>query len=96
MTTSTLCSATAFLLLLIAAAIVLRRRGTSWRGMLRPPAARPRRLRVVETLALDPKRRVLLIDCAGREIAVLVGGGTDLLLGDCAPAFAALVAEGLS
>lgn len=102
MTISTFCSATAFLLLLIAAALVLRRRGPTpwrempWRRMLRPAAGRPRRLRVVETLVLDPKRRVLLLDCAGREVAVLVGGGSDLLLGEAAPGFAALVAEEMS
>jgi flagellar protein FliO/FliZ len=39
-----------------------------------------RRLALVETLALDPRRRLLLIRCDGREVLVLTGGPQDLLL----------------
>ncbi len=45
----------------------------------RPPHAA--RLRVVERLSLDPRRRVLLLACDGREAWVLVGGPNDVLLG---------------
>jgi flagellar protein FliO/FliZ len=39
-----------------------------------------RRLALVETLALDPRRRLSLIRCDGRELLVLTGGPQDLLL----------------
>jgi len=39
------------------------------------------RLRLVQSLALDPRRRILLIECDGRGHLVLIGGGTDLSLG---------------
>ena len=46
-------------------------------------AARPgRRLRLEEVLALDPRRRLLLLSCDGRELLVLTGGaGPDVMLG---------------
>jgi flagellar protein FliO/FliZ len=46
-------------------------------------AARPgRRLRLEEVLAIDPRRRVLLLSCDGREMLLLTGGsGPDLMLG---------------
>ncbi len=46
-------------------------------------AARPgRRLRLEEVLALDPRRRLLLLSCDGREMLVLTGGaGPDVMLG---------------
>ena len=40
--------------------------------------ARPqaeRRLKVVETLALDPARRLVLVSCDGRERLLLLGDG---------------------
>jgi flagellar protein FliO/FliZ len=40
-----------------------------------------RRLRIEEALALDPRRRVLLLRCDGRECLVLTGGGQDVMLG---------------
>lgn len=39
-----------------------------------------RRLRLVETLVLDPTRRLVIVDCDGRERLVLLGEGR--LLGD--------------
>lgn len=46
-------------------------------------AARPgRRLRLEEVLAVDPRRRLLLLSCDGREMLLLTGsGGPDLMLG---------------
>ena len=42
------------------------------------------RLRMVQSLAIDPRRRVVLLECDGREIVVLTGGANDLLLaGPC-------------
>ena len=36
---------------------------------------RERRLKVVETLALDPARRLVLVSCDGRERLLLLGEG---------------------
>jgi flagellar protein FliO/FliZ len=43
------------------------------------------RLRLVQSLALDTRRRVLLLQCDGREILLLTGGPTDLLLSSPMP-----------
>jgi len=40
-----------------------------------------RRLRIEEVLPLDPRRRLLVLRCDGREVLVLTGGAQDLLLG---------------
>ena len=40
-----------------------------------------RRLAVQEVLALDPRRRLLLLRCDGREVLVLTGGAQDAVLG---------------
>ena len=42
-----------------------------------------RRLRVVESLVLDPARRILIVECDGRERLVLLGEGK--LLADLEP-----------
>ena len=49
----------------------------------RPQAGR--RLALRETLALDPRRRLLLVACDGREALLLTGGPTDLVVGWMAP-----------
>lgn len=51
---------------------------------LRVGGAKPRqgrRLAVQEVLALDPRRRLLLLRCDGREVLVLTGPGPDAVLG---------------
>jgi flagellar protein FliO/FliZ len=40
-----------------------------------------RRLRLIEALAIDPRRRVLLLRCDGRDLLLLTGGAEDRLLG---------------
>lgn len=41
-----------------------------------------RRLRLEETLAIDPRRRLLLLSCDGREMLVLAGGAApEVMLG---------------
>ncbi len=58
--------------------LAITARGLRWGGL----SARPgRRLAVQEALALDGKRRLLLLRCDGREALVLTGGGQDALLG---------------
>jgi flagellar protein FliO/FliZ len=46
------------------------------------PAGRPgRRLGIAEVIALDTRRRLVLIRCDGREALLLTGGGQDAVLG---------------
>lgn len=40
-----------------------------------------RRLAVVESAALDPRRRLHLVACDGRHMLLLTGGGSDVALG---------------
>ncbi|WP_144186036.1 flagellar biosynthetic protein FliO [Elioraea rosea] len=48
--------------------------------------ARPgRRLSVVETVALDPRRRLVLARCDGGEALLLVGGESDQVVGWVTP-----------
>ena len=47
-------------------------------GLARVPKGA--RLRVVETLALDARRRAVLIALDGREVLLLTGGANDLLI----------------
>lgn len=44
-----------------------------------PGAART--LAIEQSLALDPRRRLLLIRCEGRHLLLLTGGPQDLLIG---------------
>lgn len=39
------------------------------------------RLRVIDSLALGPRKRLLLIQCDGKEFLLLTGGTQDLMLG---------------
>jgi flagellar protein FliO/FliZ len=64
------------------AAVILLAWGTA--KLLRRSRLAPapgRRLRIAETLALDPRRRLVLARCDGRDVLLLVGGPADLLLG---------------
>jgi flagellar protein FliO/FliZ len=46
-----------------------------------PLAARSgRRLQVQEALAIDPRRRLLLLRCDGREVLLLTGGTQDRVI----------------
>jgi flagellar protein FliO/FliZ len=44
---------------------------------LAPPSGR---LRVLQSVALDAKRRVVLLQCDGMEVLLLTGGPADVLL----------------
>ena len=50
---------------------------TSWRSQ--PRAGRTLVLR--ESIALDPRRRVHLVQCGQRQVILLTGGGQDLVVG---------------
>lgn len=59
-------------LLLLAARVLRAGRGTRATG---------RRLAVEEALALDTRRRLLLVRCDGRELLLLTGGRQDTVIG---------------
>ena len=40
-----------------------------------------KRLCVIDSLALSPRRRLLLISCDGRDLLLLTGGAQDVMLG---------------
>lgn len=61
------------------AAVALRRFGPDALARF-TPQRKQRRLAVVETLVLDPSRRLVLIACDGRERLLLLGDGRQLEL----------------
>ena len=63
-------------LALIAGAAYLARRF----GMLQAPAKGPRRLRVTESLMLDPRRRLVIVECDGREHLLLLSPTRDCVV----------------
>lgn len=58
--------------------LALAARGWRWGGLADRPG---RRLVIQEMLALDSRRRVVVLRCDGRELLLLTGGGQDVLLG---------------
>jgi flagellar protein FliO/FliZ len=48
---------------------------------LRVAPGSARSLTLKETIALDPKRRVHLMECRGRQVMVLTGGAQDVVIG---------------
>ncbi|MBB2176071.1 flagellar biosynthetic protein FliO [Gluconacetobacter johannae] len=68
-------------LVIVVALILLSRYGLK---VLDPYLSRRRRTRnlaVVESLAIDPRRRVSLIRCGRKTGLILTGGGNDVFLG---------------
>ena len=65
----------AVLALLGGGARLMRVRG--WPGRPRSGA----RLALHESLALDPKRRLHLVQCGSRQVVLLTGGAQDLVVG---------------
>ena len=65
--------------LLAALAGVLKYLGM--RGLTLPGApGRARRLRLIESLPLDTRRRVVIVACDGREHLLLLGANTDTVI----------------
>ena len=59
------------------AAVLLRRYGPG--GVLGiSPRSRDRRMKVVETLILDPARRLVLVECDGESRLLMLGEGREL------------------
>lgn len=56
------------------AAVALRKYGPDYIARL-SSQKKDRRLKVVESLVLDPARRLLIVDCDGREQLILLGEG---------------------
>ncbi len=61
------------------AAVALRKFGPEWMGRLQSGTRARRRLAVVETLVLDPHRRLVLVRCDDQERLILLGEGRELL-----------------
>ena len=61
-------------------ALALRRYGPNALARFGQPQRKERRLKVVETLVIDPARRLLIVDCDGEERLLLLGEGR--LLGE--------------
>ena len=57
------------------AAVALRKYGPDAISRISAQKKKERRLRIVETLTLDPARRILIIECDGRERMILLGEG---------------------
>jgi flagellar protein FliO/FliZ len=56
------------------AAVALRKYGPDYIARL-SAQKKDRRLKIVETLTLDPARRVMIISCDGRERLIILGEG---------------------
>ena len=70
-----------FVLALIAViAWLARRYGLGQGGWARSMAGRGRRLRIVETLSLDPRHRLVLIQRDDRQHLLLIGAGGQLVV----------------
>lgn len=65
-------------LLAVLGGLVLLLRGLRAAGVGR---AAGRRLAVEEAVALDPRRRLVLLRCDGRNLLVLTGGAQDVVVG---------------
>jgi flagellar protein FliO/FliZ len=69
----------ATLALIVGAAYAARRL-----GMLQPGARGPKRMRITETLLLDPRRRIVIVRVDEREHVLLLGPGGDVVVGEMA------------
>lgn len=69
----------ATLALIVGAAYAARRL-----GMLQPDAQGARRLKITESLMLDPRRRLVIVRCDDREHLILLGPGGDMIVDNMA------------
>ena len=75
---------TVFALIATLALIVGVAYGARRLGMLQSGANGPKRMRITETLLLDPRRRMVIVRVDEREHVLLLGPGGDLVVGDTA------------
>ena len=66
--------------LITGAAWLARHFGLGQGGRVGPGLRRTRRLKIVETLSLDGRRRLVLLRRDGTEHLLLVGGTTDIVI----------------
>ncbi|MBY0562811.1 MAG: flagellar biosynthetic protein FliO [Hyphomonadaceae bacterium] len=71
-----------FALLATLALIGLAAYGARRLGMMQPGAPSERRMRIVESLMLDPRRRLVIVRCDAREHLLLLGPTGDLVVGE--------------
>ena len=76
--------------LIVGAAALARRFGF---GAVPTGLRRKRRLALVETMAIDGKRRLILVRRDDREHLLLVGGGSDIIIETAIPAVPVAEAE---
>ena len=65
---------------LVLGLILLAQRAARLGGLV-PRATGGGRLALVETVALDPRRRLMLVRCDGRHVLVMTGGAQDVVVG---------------
>jgi flagellar protein FliO/FliZ len=65
----------------VLALIWVAQRAARLGGFAPRPHAPGRRLAVQEAIAIDPRRRLHLIRCDGRQVLVMTGGAQDVVLG---------------
>lgn len=53
-------------------------------GMLQPASQAPRRLKISESLMIDPRRRLVIVRCDGREHLMLLSPAGDVVVGETA------------
>lgn len=51
-------------------------------GMLQANGQAPKRMRVTESLMLDPRRRMVIVRCDDREHLLLLGPGGDIVVAE--------------
>jgi flagellar protein FliO/FliZ len=51
-------------------------------GMLQPGGTGPKRLKISESLMIDPRRRLVIVRCDGREHLLLLGPAGDLVVSE--------------
>jgi flagellar protein FliO/FliZ len=51
-------------------------------GMLQPTAQGTRRLKISESLMIDPRRRLVIVRCDGREHLMLLSPAGDVVVGE--------------
>lgn len=71
--------------------ILLIRFGTRFIGGIPRRGLAPGALSIEASLSLDPRRRLSLVKCQGRQLLLLTGGPNDVFLGWLPPAAAASV-----
>ena len=75
---------TLFALIATLAVIVGAAYGARRLGMLQNAGQGPKRMRITETLMLDPRRRMVIVRVDDREHVLLLGPGGDVVVGDMA------------